>query len=253
MKSEERRKLITEIVKREGRVTLSKLHESMPEISEITLRRDLDVLDKKQKLVRIRGGAKSLESILNAWEDPYANRMVSNAEEKLLIAQKAVKLLSPKTSIYLDSGSTAFSLASIIPDEEYIITTTGITCALELSKLNRPIIQMPGGIVNKNSFSLNGNSMLPYLSDMNFNIAFIGVTGYIPGKRFVTGIPEDYMLKKTVVKNSRRVVILMDSSKVGILGTYTIAELEEVDTVISDDKLDAEVAAVMERRGVKVL
>jgi DeoR family transcriptional regulator of aga operon len=253
MRNDERRKHIVELVRQKGNVTMAQLQKALPNVSEITLRRDLETLDKERQLVRIRGGAKSLESILSVWEDSYSNRMVSNLEEKQDIARKAAALIMPKTSIYLDSGSTAFCLASLIPDFECVITTTGITCALELSKLRYPLVQMPGGFINKNSFSLNGDTSVTYLDHLNFNIAFLGVTGYIPGKYFVTSVAEDYMLKRTVMKSSQKVVVLMDSSKLDKLGAYTIARLDEVSTVVTDGHMDRDLVIAMERKGITVL
>lgn len=253
MKNDTRRRLILDIVRREGSVTLARLQEQLPDVAEITIRRDLEALDRQRRLVRIRGGAKSLESILGISEDSYANRLVNNVEEKRLIAQKAVKLLRPKISVFLDSGSTAYCLACIMPDEEYFITTSGITCAMELSKLQRPHLRMLGGVVNKNSFSVNGDVSVAELSDLNFNIAFLGATGYIPGRGFVTSVPEDYMLKKTVVENSRQVVMLVDSTKVGKLSTYTIAPLCRVDMVVVDDGFREEELAAIREAGVTVL
>lgn len=253
MKSDIRKKVILDIVRREGSVTLSRLQEQLPDVAEITLRRDLEALDRERQLVRIRGGAKSLESILGISEDSYANRLVSNVEKKRLIAQKAVGLLRPKISVFLDSGTTAYCLACIVPDEEYIITTSGITCAMELSKLPKPRLRMLGGSVNKNSFSVNGDVSVAELTDLNFNIAFLGSTGYIPGRGFVTSVEEDYMLKKTVVENSQQVVMLVDSTKVGKLGTYTIAPLSKVDTVVVDDGFREEDLAAIRAAGVAIL
>ena len=253
MKSDMRRKIILDMVRQEGSVTLAQLQERLSDVAEITLRRDLEALDRERQLVRIRGGAKSLEAILGVYEDSYANRLVNNAEEKHLIAQKAVRLFRPKTSIFLDSGSTAFCLAALMPDEECVITTPGITCAMELSKLQKPKLRMLGGVINKNSFSVNGDVSVAEAADLNFNIAFLGATGYIPGVGFVTSVTEDYMLKKTVVENSQKVVMLVDSTKVGKLSTYTVAPLGKVDTVVTDGRFREEDLAVLRDAGITVL
>ena len=186
-------------------------------------------------------------------EDSYANRLVTHAEEKRIIAQKAVRLVEPKTSLYLDSGSTAFCLASLFPDIPCVVTTSGLTCAMELSKLQNPTLQMPGGLMNKNSYSVNGDVSVSTVGQLNFNMAFLGVTGYLSGGRFVTSVAEDYLLKRTVVANSQRVIILMDSSKVGKVGTYTIASVDDVDTIVTDGSLPSKEVSFLESKGIIVL
>lgn len=248
-----RRAAIVDLVRQEGNITINQLREALPEVSEITIRRDLEALDKERQLVRVRGGAKSLEFILSVHEDFYTNRLVSNTDAKQLIAHKAVKLLQPKDSVYLDSGSTAFFLSGLIPDLELVITTTGLTCAIELAKLHNVSLQIPGGMVNKNSFSVNGDVSVAALKSINFNTAFLGITGYLSDGRFVTSVAEDFLLKKTVVANSQQVVILMDSSKVGKLGAYTIATLDEVDVVICDEELPVSIRSKMESKGIIVI
>ena len=79
MRSSERQQIILNMVKAESHITLSQIKEKFPDISDITIRRDLEYMDKERMLVRIRGGAKSLESIIGgAWEDSYQNRLLEH-------------------------------------------------------------------------------------------------------------------------------------------------------------------------------
>ena len=82
MKNSSRREIIVDKVRQQGSVTLAELMQALPEVSETTLRRDLEALDRERQLVRVRGGAKSLESLLSVMEDSYANRLVTHAESR---------------------------------------------------------------------------------------------------------------------------------------------------------------------------
>lgn len=254
MRSSERQQIILNMVKAESHITLSQIKEKFPDISDITIRRDLEYMDKERMLVRIRGGAKSLESIIGgAWEDSYQNRLLEHADEKKKIAEKAVTLLKPKSSVFLDSGSTAFCMAEIIPDIPMDIMTSGITCALQLSGLKEARVQMLGGSVNTNSYSVTGEVSVDGIRQRFFSIAFLGVTGYMIGRGFVTTVADDWLLKKQIAHNCDKLVILMDSSKVGKEGSYIFAETGEADIVISDDRLAREAKYDLKGHGVSIL
>jgi len=253
MKKEERQKKILELVRSKGQIEFKELQKCFPDVAEITLRRDLEMLDKEKLLVRIRGGAKSLESILNAWEDAFPNRMMEHKEEKKLIAEKAVTLIEEHQSVFLDSGSTATYLAQSIPDMEIEIFTTGLTCAMELCNLHKARVQLIGGKTNRNSYSTNGDISVSQILPLRFSIAFIGATGYMPGIGFVTTVADDFVLKRMIVQNSKKVVIILDSSKENKDGTYIFAGLEDVDIIVSDGKFTQRAIEDFKKNNIAIL
>lgn len=253
MKKEERQKKILELVRSKGQVDFKELQSCFPDVAEITIRRDLEILDKEKLLVRVRGGAKSLESILNAWEDAFPNRMMEHKKEKLLIAEKAAKLIEEHQSVFLDSGSTATYLAQAIPDMEIEIFTTGLTCAMELCNLQKAMIQIIGGRTNRNSYSTHGDVSVAQILPLRFQIAFLGATGYIPGWGFVTTVADDYILKRMIVQNSKKVVIILDSSKENKDGTYLFAGLEDVDVIVGDGKFSQRAIEDFKKNNIVIL
>jgi DeoR family transcriptional regulator of aga operon len=237
MKRAERRKVIHELVRAKGQVDFQELKKCIPDVSDITIRRDLEAMDNERLLVRISGGAKSLESIISTWEEAFPNRMMEHKQEKQMIAEKAVALIEAHQSVFLDSGSTATYLAEAITDIELEIFTTGLTCAMELASSQKARVQLIGGRVNQNSYSINGDVSVAQILPLHFQIAFLGATGYIPGRGFVTTVADDYILKRTIVQNSKKVVIILDSSKEGKEGTYLFASLTDVDVIAGDGQL----------------
>lgn len=102
----------------------------------MTLRTDLKALDEARRVVRVHGGVKSVEQVVGT-DDLLSRRSARNAEAKQIIAEKAAALLRPNTTLFLDSGSTATAVARCIPDQPMLIYTSGLSCAMELAKLEK--------------------------------------------------------------------------------------------------------------------
>lgn len=247
-----RRNEIVTLVNQKGKVSFQELKDHFPNVSDMTLRTDLKCLDQERLLIRVHGGAKSLEAI-SGNDDYLSRRFLKNTEEKKIIAQKSIALLQENKTIFIDSGSTTTYLSRLFPNQKNIIYTSGLTCATELAKLTAPKVCITGGVINHNSLSVNGFQGIDYLKNINFDIAFIGVTRYSHKTGFTCESAEDAELKRAVISKANTVIVLMDSSKVNINGTYTICDLKEVDTVVSDSKLPIEFIEKCKLEGVEVI
>lgn len=247
-----RRNEIVDFVNKNSTVTFQELKDRFPNVSDMTLRTDLKYLDQEKLLIRIHGGAKSLETI-SGNDDYLSRRFIQNTEEKKVIAKKAVELLEENRTVFIDSGSTTTYLSQLVPNQKNIIYTSGLTCAIELAKLTAPKVCMTGGVINHNSLSVNGFHGIEYLKNVNFDIVFLGVTRYSPKTGFTCESSEDAELKRAVITKASTVIALMDSSKVNKNGTYTICDLKDIDFLISDSKLPEDFLEECENQGVKVL
>lgn len=248
---EQRRNAIVQLVDSQGSVSFAQLKTAFPQVSEMTLRTDLKALDQAKRIVRIHGGAKSMEQVIGT-DDLLGRRMTRNMAAKETIAQKALALLQPNTTVYLDSGSTATALAHVIPDEPYLIFTNGLSCASELAKLEKATISMPGGTLNRYSMSVCGVQAVQEMSRVNFDIMFLGVTCYSPDTGFTCGVEMEAALKRTVLSRSEQVVVLMDSSKLGRKSSFTICGLPDVDIIISDGSLPVDFLEACKNHGITV-
>lgn len=247
-----RRKDIVSFVNQKGNVSFQELKDQFPNVSDMTLRTDLKYLDHERLLIRIHGGAKSLETI-SGNDDYLSRRFIKNTDEKKEIAQKASKLIKKNTTIFIDSGSTTTYFSQLFPNQKNIIYTSGLTCATELAKLTSAKVCITGGIINANSLSVNGTHGINYLKNVNFDSVFMGVTRYSPRTGFTCESSEDAELKRAVIDKADTVIVLMDSSKVNISGTYTICDLSDVDILVSDSKLPNDFLEECKNQGVKVL
>ena len=235
---EQRRNRIVEFVNERSSITFADLKEAFPEVSDMTLRTDLKVLDSEAKIIRVHGGAKAVTTVLGN-DDRLALREVRNIEKKETIVTKAMSLVKPV-------------LARALPDQPMMIFTASLTVAMELSRLEQADVFVIGGRLNRNSRSMYGQAAIEQLARVRFDRAFIGVTGY-DDRGFNCGHAEENALKRYVVSHTENNVLLMDSSKVGKSSTFTFATPDQVDIVISDDDLPDSFLAMCERESIEVL
>ena len=249
---EERRNVIVELINHSGTVSFRQLKSAFPDVSEMTLRTDLKALDAEGRIVRIHGGARSVERIIGT-DGALSVRLGKNTEAKDIIAQKALGLIKPNTTLFLDSGSTTTALAKRIPDERLIIFTSGISCALELGHLEQASINMPGGQLNRFSMSLSGSRTIKSVQAMAFDQLFLGVTGYTDATGFGCGSDEEANLKHACIERADEVVLLMDSSKVGTRSTFSFCWFNDIDIIVSDGNLPDDFMASCKNAGVEVI
>lgn len=249
---EMRRNAIVELINENGTVSFSQLKEAFPNVSEMTLRTDLKILDETRRILRIHGGARSVQVVIGT--DDFLNRKsVRNIPEKQKIAEKALTLLRPDTTVFLDSGSTTTMFARHFPDQSNLIYTTGLSCATELAELSKPTVMLPGGKLNRYSQSVFGYSAIRELERVNFHQAFLGVSGFCQAVGFTCGIHEEAILKQMAIRQSDQVIALMDSSKLDVKCSFDVCELEDIDIVVSDGKLPEDFLAECEKKRVTVL
>lgn len=249
---EPRRSQIVELVNREGKITFQRLKAAFPGLSDMTLRNDLRSLDAQGRLVRVHGGAKSSETLVRS-DDLFFIKATRNMENKRLIAEKAVRLLSPGMTLFVDCGTTLMEFARRIPDEYFYIVSHSISSVLEISRLTKPEVVILGGNLNRYNLSAIDPQNSAKLEKLNFDIAFIATTGYASGRGFTCGPETDDQLRYAAIRRAKKIVILMDSSKVGRTLPITYATLDSVDTIISDDDLPRETADEFRAHGVEVL
>lgn len=248
----ERRAQILEEVNRRKTVAFSELITMFPNVSEMTLRKDLKCLDAQGRLVRVHGGARSLETVLGA-DTPLLQRLCENIELKQEIANKARKLVKPGMTIFLDSGSTMTQLAKLFPDVPCQVLTGGISCVQELCKLTQINITMLGGRVNKGSASVRDARLANELREMYFDIAFIGVNGLSKENKFSCRSADRVYMEKTAISRASHVVVLMDSTKIGKISPYSICQINAIDTIVSDSYMEDSVRHMLQSEGIEVL
>ena len=227
---EQRRNAIVELVNREGSLSFVQLKEAFPSVSEMTLRTDLKALDQARRVVRVHGGVKSVEVVVGT-DDQFGRRTARNASEKQIIAEKAAALLRPNTTVFLDSGSTATAVARCVPDEPMLIFTSGLTCAIELARLEKPKVSIPGGTLNRFSHSVCGVRGIQELEGVHFDLIepldhFF--KDEVRALGTALGLP-DYIVHRQGPGLAIRIIGDVDAEKLSILKNADAIVREELD------------------------
>ena len=248
----ERRERIVEYINSEGTVTFSQLKAMFPDVSEMTLRTDLKALDQQRLIIRVHGGAKSVGFAVGT-DDLLARRVGRRSTEKTSIAQKAIELIRPGRTIFIDSGSTTTALAAAMEDMDLLVFTNSLTVASELSRLERTKTFVIGGRLNRYSKSTIGARAVEAVRQLTFDQVFLGVTGYQRGEGFSCGSDDEAVFKSMLVERSHKCVVLMDSSKEGRPSTFRVCDLSRVHTVVSDGGMSADFATACTDANVTLL
>lgn len=208
-------------------------------VSEMTLRRDLDELDRNNLLIRTHGGATTIDQLdgpsTGLVEPNIDNRATQNRTAKLAIAQCAVKLIHPSQTIALDVGSTAFELAVLLKNKPLSVFTNSLRIAGRLGQ-SRPSVYVPGGQIGGVEPAIIGSQAIEFLNKFNFDIAFIGAAG-LTTDGFFDYSPEDSEIKHALIDRAKMVVVLLDHSKFERLSVVKFAELSSINILITDAPL----------------
>ena len=231
-------------------VTIKQLQALFPEVSLMTIHRDLDALAESGSVVKFRGGAKSVR---HSGDPEFNVRIGENNAGKFAIAQKAVELIQPHSSVFLDASTTNLMLARSLPDINLNIVTTGPSIALELCRLHNPVVTLCCGTINRKNLALSGQNTLEMLDKINIDVAFIGVSGCSVEAGFTCGTEGDMLVKRMVIQKARTSVVMCTKDKLKCLMPYTFAQLADVDYMITDEPLPETFCAAAEQAGLKIL
>ena len=247
-----RREVIKGYIQDKGDVQLRELEAMFPEISSMTLRRDMAYLEGKGIIIRTRGGAISMTRLSGLGEDIYSLRAKENIDAKMKVAKKAVELIETGRSIYIDSGTTMMCLAKVIPDENLSILTSGPNIAMEIIKNPKPSITIIGGQLSRNNLSISGLYSLEFLKNINIDIAFMATSGFSLESGFTSGNFGEAELKKNIIRKARKTILLMASDKIDRNMPFTFANLKNIDVLVCDIEIPEAIARAAMANQVEV-
>ena len=252
MYAEERQREILERARAGGRVDVAALAEELGVTTE-TVRRDLTALERHALLRRVHGGAIPVERL--GFEPALAARDSVLTAEKERIARLALAELPDEGSILLDAGTTTARLAEALPaDRELVVVTNALPIAMSLSvrpEHHRPDARRPGPRPDPGG----GRRLGPagprrHATSTSRSSATNGIS---PERGLTTPDPTEAAVKRAMIRAARRSVVLADHTKVGQDHLSRFAALDDIDTLITDTGLDAQVADELRARGLKVL
>lgn len=244
---------LKEFIDKNGKVTLHELECAFPNVSSMTLRRDLLRLEESNAILRVSGGAISVDSVLRSNEADLSERINFNAAEKLEIADKAVKLVERKSCIFIDGGSTTTYFARALPDDNFYVLTNAIAIAETILRKEKPTVSLLGGDLRKTNFITVGKTCEDFIDKVNIQTAVMTSTGFIKDVGgFTCGNQAEADVKRKVIEKADKVIMLLDSSKVNKKTPYTFAEIKDIDCMVVDKNFSSTLRQSIEQSGVKV-
>ncbi|MCD6462114.1 MAG: DeoR/GlpR transcriptional regulator [Thermotogae bacterium] len=251
MFTEERRSKIVELLRASGKVTVAQLSKLF-EVSEVTIRKDLDALEQEGKLLRTHGGAILPTHSRSEWN--FLRKIHQREEEKKAIASVAVNMIEDGDTVILDSSSTNYYLALEMLKRSWkhlTIVTNNVFIASKLIETNAEIIVL-GGTIRENSLSIIGPWTLKFLQEISVDIAFMGTTGFSKERGFMTPSVVEADTKRAMVKSASRVVVVSDSTKFNRKAFASFAFPEDVHYLITDEGIPTNVEKFLREKGVTV-
>lgn len=247
-----RRDALVDLINTEGNISFANIHKHFPNVSEMTLRTDLKTLDQERRIVRVHGGARSVDYVVGI-DGLQDSKKTRNTEAKQLIARKASKLIRPNSTVFFDSGTTTEALITQTPDVHIQAFTCNVFNVLALAEKKNVQAFVIGGRLSPFTMCFNGSQTLRQLEQLSFDQSFIGVSAYHNSVGFTCGSDDEATIKHCCVKNAGQVIALLDSSKIDRRSTFHVCTLEDVDIVVGDGKLPEEFLEECRKADVEVL
>ncbi|MFN7252297.1 MAG: DeoR/GlpR family DNA-binding transcription regulator [Anaerobacillus sp.] len=219
-------------------------------VTEETIRRDLEKLEKEEKLLRSHGGAVSIKK--DQSELSFEEREILNAAEKKAIAIEAINIIEPGEQIVLDASTTAWYLAKELPDMPLTVLTNSINVAIELSKKEKVKVISTGGMLLGKSLSYVGPLAERSLNMYHVNKAFISCKGV----HLETGLSDTLewqaLLKKQMMSIADKTILMVDCSKFGIRSFAHINPLDNVNQIITGGSMDSLYKETMTKMNIQI-
>ncbi len=205
-------------------------------VSAMTVRRDLDRLNAQGSIVRVHGGAVGRER-----ESPMGEREARRQPQKAAIAQAALSLIRPGTTVVIDSGTTAAALARALlahPVRPLTVVTHALNVALALMADSGLHVSVAGGDLRPGTASLVGPVTRNYYQSIRADVAFLSAVGVTEEEGFSNSNFAEAEIKTTIQSRADRVIALLDASKCGIRSMVGFLPIDGVDEIITDWEID---------------
>lgn len=236
---------ILEILRMTGSATVIDLGARMG-VTEMTIRRDLEVLEVNGVLKRFHGGAKL--AVGSSYEPPMAVREHTNVALKRAIAAGVAGLVADGDTVILDGGSTGIAIAEALLHHTITVCPLSLRVAWVLARSTSVSLLLPPGSVRTGEMSLSGAGTTEYLRAHHFDRYIMTASGFSAAIGFTEWNIEDAAVKRAALASSTNTIAAIDSSKFDNAGFVRICDIEVPSSIVVDDQLDAAQLAML--RGV---
>jgi len=236
------------LLQEHGHLTVAELAK-MLNVSEMTIRRDLKTLAQMGLIQREHGGAYYPQRSNQAL---FVARLGEAEREKTAIGKKATELINENDSIILDAGTTTLALAKALY-KKCVVITNSLPISSILADRENITVLLTGGEVRESTYALVGPMTRNNLMSFNVDKVFLGATGVSLEKGLSTANMLESEVKQAMIRSAREVILLAHSAKIGVVQYHTFAQLNQVDILVTDCRIDPQVRSRIEKMGVKVV
>lgn len=249
--SESRRRRILEWLQEEGSARVRELAQAF-QVSEATIRQDLERLESEGQITREHGGA-YLNSV-PAQVHALSLHHQDNMEKKRRIGALAAGLVSDGETLILDAGSTTTEVANrLTAKRDLTVITNALNIALTLGAVPGFAVHMPGGQFKAPTLSLSGDKAVDYFRNIYAGKLFLATAGVALDAGLTYPSFADLQLKEAMIKAASQVILVADSTKINRASFTRLGSLEVIQTFITDAGISDADAQAFERRGIEVL
>lgn len=245
MLATERRTQILAVLDRRGSVRVSELVDILG-VSDMTIRRDLDVLQEMGELSKVHGGA-TRRADRSAEEPGFLAKSSLEQAKKEAIAARAARLVEPGAAVAISAGTTTHALArrlTAVPDLTVVTNSLPVADTLHASARADATVLLTGGLRTP-SDALVGPIAVSSLRSLHADVVFMGVHGMDPKTGFTTPNLLEWETNQALVACGRSLVVVADSTKWGVVGLSSFAALEDADVLVTDTGLSAEAQGIL--------
>lgn len=249
----ERREYILQKLENVGTIKVKDISSKF-NVSEVTIRKDLKFLERKNRLLRTRGGAIKLNYSYNGDDSSINEKQFKNFAEKQAVGRSAASLINENDTIILDSGTTTLEIAKNLSRfQNLTIITNALNIAIVLNEYKRFSVVIPGGYLREKSISLVGPIAESFLKNFYCDKLFLGIDSFNLERGVSTPNIEEASMNQTMISVSREVIAVFDSSKFDSRSFATIAPISKINTVVTDKGISDKMKMELERMGIKVI
>ncbi|MFD5739417.1 DeoR/GlpR family DNA-binding transcription regulator [Streptomyces massasporeus] len=247
MLAERRHQLILRALRAGGPAAVTDLSEQLG-VSPATIRRDLVKLEEDGLLTRVHGGA-----VVEEGDQPFAEVAEVRVNEKDAIAERAAAMVKDGESVLLDIGTTAYRLARQLHGRRLTVITSNLVVYEELADDEGIELVLLGGMVRREYRSLVGFLTEDNLRQLHADWLFLGTSGVRPGGQVMDTTVVEVPVKRAMIRAGEKVVLLADATKFPGNGMAKVCGPEELDTVVTNERVDAATRASFEEARVEII
>lgn len=253
MSADERKQFILDRLEQGRACSYEEIAESLG-VSTMTIRRDLEEPIRQGAVIKTVGGVQRAHAPSYLYETALHSRLAVHRDEKRAIARRALELVTPHSTLFIDGSTTCLELARVLAQERKgltIVTNSALAC-LELGRNGGNTIVGIGGHYDSNSLCYVGSQAEDWAKTLFVDLAFVSTKGFLPAQGTFESSMPTFRIKQIIARQSVKLVLLADYSKFGQRALSKVLDVGQIHTVVTDDRVRGADLAALAKAGIKV-